>query len=176
MITYLFYKLDQKSFRTSKYSDNSKFQLFRIKTVLFDFDLLITLFFFFKAPEFIPSTWKGNYTCSTDSQEVTFILNITKSGDTIGTLGDLQIQGHSIPVSGTFGSFLKSLTLQNNGVVMDKIAGRNFTKVELNGILKSPLLIEGGMIFISNATFDTCPVQLRRVACKCERYFLSKRE
>ena len=118
------------------------------------------------AAGFIPSTWRGNYTCTTDNHEVTFILNITKSGDTIGTLGVLQIQSHSIPVSGTFGSFLKSLTLQNNGMVMDEIAGRNFTNVELNGILKSPLLIEGGMIFVSNATSDTCPVQLRRFAGK----------
>ena len=101
---------------------------------------------------------------------MTFIINITKSGQSLNTtgssiitVGDLVIQGHSVAMRGTFASFFKSLTLQNDGFIHEAINGRNFSKVELNGILRSPVYIDGVLIF-TDGSKTTCNMALRRRA------------
>lgn len=115
------------------------------------------------ADEFLPSIWNGNYTCADDSDMVPFVMNITKSSVTsIVLIGDMYINGSILVTSGSFASAFKQLTLQNFDVMDQDILHRNFSKVELNGLLKSPVFIDGVIIFTENNNRYNCPMELRR--------------
>lgn len=113
----------------------------------------------------MPSEWTGNYTCNDDHVRVEFKMNITKS-DTIDTVGTVSIDGHRFSMSGAYAYMFRLLTLQSDHVISDIVAGRNFTNVELDGELKSPVFIEGFVIFTLETGALSCPVQLRRTAGK----------
>lgn len=122
--------------------------------------------------EFIPSEWDGNYTCADDGKMIVFKMNITKSASVIGTTGDLLINNSSVSVVGTFGSFFKTFALQGQDKVVDEILRRNFTNVELNGKLITPLLIHGKIIFGQGNGTYLCDTELRRKAGNCHNYHL----
>jgi hypothetical protein len=118
----------------------------------------------FSVDVFIPSTWDGNYTCKDDNTMIRFQMNITRSSDTIGTIGDILIDGSTIAVSGSFASFFKTFALQGQDLVMNSIYRRNFTNVELNGRLVNALFIEGAILFELPKGKYTCEMELRRKA------------
>ena len=130
--------------------------------------VLVLSFWIFSDMELLPSEWTGNYTCRDDNINVIFLMNITRS-DTINTVGSVFVDSHNFTVQGAFASKFKFLTLQNDMAISDTLAGRNFTAVELNAELKSPVLIDGYIIFTTQTGTLSCPVQLRRSAGKIER-------
>ena len=90
-------------------------------------------------------------------------MNITRS-NTIDTAGSVSIHGHNFSMSGAYASLFMYLTLQNDDVIRDVVAGRNFTNVELDANVRSTVFIEGFVIFtLDNGTLN-CPVELRRTA------------
>jgi hypothetical protein len=90
-------------------------------------------------------------------------MNITKSSqDQIDLDGDMYIANSMITTGGSFASAFKVLTLQTNDIIDREILGKNFSKVELNGRLQSPVFIDGVMIFNDDSGKVTCPVELRR--------------
>lgn len=113
--------------------------------------------------ELVPSEWTGNYTCADDNNNVMFVMNITRS-DTIDTVGSVIVAGRNFSVRGAFATSFKLLTLQNDNVIPDTLFGRNFTDVELNGKLQSPVYIDGFLIFTTDSGDVSCPVELRRSA------------
>lgn len=96
-------------------------------------------------------------------------MNITKS-DTIDTVGTVAILGHRFSMSGAYAYAFRLLTLQSDHAITQEVAGRNFTEVELDGQVKSSVLIEGFVVFkAGGGSRLSCPVQLRRVAGKVLR-------
>lgn len=90
-------------------------------------------------------------------------MNITRS-NTIATIGTVSIHGRNFSVSGAYASLFMLLTLQNDHVIREVVAGRNFTNVELDANVRSPVFIDGFVIFtLDNGTLN-CPVELRRKA------------
>lgn len=90
-------------------------------------------------------------------------MNITKSSqDQIDLNGDMYINNSVITTQGSFASAFKILTLQSNDIIQGDIFGKNFTNVELNGRLQSPVFIDGVIIFYDENGRFTCPVELRR--------------
>ncbi|XP_053391824.1 uncharacterized protein LOC128554583 [Mercenaria mercenaria] len=118
----------------------------------------------FDQEDFIPSEWKGNYTCNDDGKVENFTLNITQSSSSIGTVGNILIDNTSITVTGSFASFFKTFTLQGQDFVAGEIFKRNWTSVELNGILRTSLYISGKILFSQRVGTDICNVELRREA------------
>lgn len=112
--------------------------------------------------EFLPSEWSGNYTCADDKVEVKFILNFTKSSSSISLKGDMHIDGNTLETSGSFASYFKSFAIQSDTAISNQIAGRNFTKVELNGQVWSSIFIDGAIVFTSNTGKYNCSMELRR--------------
>jgi hypothetical protein len=115
---------------------------------------------------FLPSEWRGNYTCDDDKREIIFIMNITKSSSTIGLSGDMYIDNKKLEMAGSFASFFKIFALQSDLAISSQIANRNFTKVELNGKVQSSVFINGAAIFLEAAGKRNCPMELRRTAGK----------
>lgn len=106
----------------------------------------------------------GNYTCPGDNNNIVlFFMNITTS-DKIDTVGSVIVQGHHFSMSGAYASQFKTVTLQSSSVISSTFAGRNFTDVELNGRLRTPVFIDGFMIFVTDVGSISCQVQLRRTA------------
>ena len=89
-------------------------------------------------------------------------MNFTKSEDTINLLGDMAINGTSIATIGSFAVNAKWLTLQSFDFLKEDIFGHNMSKVELNGILRSPVFINGVIIFQDSSKETTCDMELRR--------------
>ena len=89
-------------------------------------------------------------------------MNFTKSEDTINLLGDMVINGTSIATIGSFAVNAKWLTLQSFDFWKEDIFGHNMSKVELNGILRSPVFINGVIIFQDPSNLTTCDMELRR--------------
>lgn len=118
------------------------------------------------AVEFLPSEWLGNYTCDNDNLRVFFRMNITKAADTINLIGNMNLNGTDIVTEGSFATYNKWLTLQGDQVVMAEVLGRNLTKVELNGILRTPVFINGVILFRVENGSNSCPMELRRGPCK----------
>ena len=115
------------------------------------------------ADAFIPSVWNGNYTCARDNFMVKFLMNITKSSqDQIDLDGDMYIDNSIIRTGGSFATAYRILTLQTDDVIYREILGKNFTKVELNGRLQSPVFIDGVIIFNDDNGHFQCPMELRR--------------
>lgn len=95
---------------------------------------------------------------------IVFRMNITRSSQSIGTVGEILIDNSNIGVTGSFASFFKTFTLQGQDVLATQIFTRNFTAVELNGILNTPIFITGKIIFArGNGTYN-CDMELRRKA------------
>ena len=90
-------------------------------------------------------------------------MNITKSS-TIDTLASVWIDGATFQMNGVFATIFKSFTLQSNGVILEHIYDRNFSKMELNGELINPVFISGMVLFTVDNGIECCPVELRRVA------------
>jgi hypothetical protein len=91
-------------------------------------------------------------------------MNITRSSSSIGTVGNLLIAQSTIGVVGSFASFFKTFTLQGQDDVPNAIYNRNFTSVELNGILRTSTFITGKIIFAQGAGTYNCDMELRRKA------------
>ena len=91
-------------------------------------------------------------------------MNITRSSSSIGTVGDLLIDHSTIAVLGSFASFFKTFTLQGQDEVPNEIYNRNFTSVELNGILQTSTYITGKIIFAKSDGTYNCDMELRRKA------------
>lgn len=91
-------------------------------------------------------------------------MNFTKSPNSIGLLGDLLIEGHNVTMNGTFAFAFKLLTLQSTTLIKDVIGSRNLTNVELDGMLRSPVYIDGFMVFTNGGTKVSCKMQMWRQA------------
>ena len=114
--------------------------------------------------DFIPSEWNGSYVCSDDNRNVSYILNVTKSDSSIGTVGTLFIDGNSVPMTGTFASFGKLLAIQGQRVVSPLVYGNNFTKVEINMRFNTSLYMTGAIVFTANGGLKTCVSELRKIS------------
>ena len=113
--------------------------------------------------EFIPSEWNGTYVCPDDHLNISYILNISKSDSSIGTLATLILGSHSEGMTGTFASFGKLLALQGYQVVSQLIYGNNFTKVEINMKYDTILTMVGALVFMEDdGSIKTCPSELHR--------------
>ena len=111
----------------------------------------------------MPSEWDGNYTCNDDRQLVRFTMNITKSTVSIVFQGNMLISGHNLSMEGSFGSFYKTFAMQSEDAIMEEIASRNFSKVELNGRMLSSIYIQGATIFTISSGKYNCDMEMRRV-------------
>ena len=69
-------------------------------------------------------------------------------------------------MTGTFASFLKTLTLQARSVLIIAVSGQNPVDVELNGNLVNSVLMRGALLFGRVNGSETCPMELRRIAGK----------
>ena len=114
--------------------------------------------------DFIPSEWNGSYVCSDDNRNVSYVLNVTKSDSSIGTVGTLTVNGAAIPMTGTFASFGRLLAIQGQRTVSQLVFGNNFTKVEINMRFNTSLYMTGAVVFTANSGLKTCVSELRKVA------------
>lgn len=89
-------------------------------------------------------------------------MNLTKDVNSIALIGDMKLNGTNIATTGTFASFSHYITIQNTQLIMAEILGRNFTGVEINGEMKSPIYISGVILFQTESNVDTCLVEMRR--------------
>lgn len=122
---------------------------------------------FLDGSDFIPSEWNGTYVCPDDRLNISYVLNITKSDTSIGTVATLILGKHSQGMTGTFASFGKLLALQGYQVVSEKIYGNNFTKVEINMRYNTSLYMVGAVVFINDdGSLKTCASELHRNAGK----------
>ena len=120
--------------------------------------------FFTDLYDFIPSEWKGNFTCSDDNVVVRFVMNITQLTNHITLFGHLLIDNHSIPLQGSQNTFLRRFTLHNTALITDKMAGKNVSKVTMNGYFSSHDLIDGSIIFAMDSRNLSCSMQMRKEA------------
>ena len=119
--------------------------------------------------DFIPSEWNGTYICPDDNLNISYVLNITKSDSSIGTVATLIINRQSVGMTGTFASFGKLLALQGQDLVASKIYGNNFTNVEINMKYNTSLYMVGAVIFTDDSnTVKTCISELHRNAGKLQ--------
>lgn len=96
-----------------------------------------------------------------------FIMNFTKSATSIDVLGNILINGTLMDISGTFGSFFKSLTVQSQNVILHEIFGRNFTNVEINAKFETEVFIKGFIILLDDVQMKLqCDMELRRISSK----------
>ena len=113
--------------------------------------------------EFIPSEWYGTYVCPDDRINISYILNITKSTSSIGTLASLILGSHTQGLTGTFASFGKLLALQGYETVPQLIFGNNFTKVEINMKYNTVVTMVGAVVFMKDdGSLKTCTSELHR--------------
>ena len=114
------------------------------------------------------STWKGYYTCNVNGllQTTDITLSVTKADSNLHVTGALQLQGTSLSLTGTYASYLQSLTLRKSSQSAVNIGGTMITYAELNGKLQTPYLIEGAVIYrTSNDTSDmkhTCTMKVKK--------------
>ena len=120
--------------------------------------------YFSDGSDFIPSEWSGSYVCSDDNRNVSYVLNVTKSDSSIGTVGILTVNGASIPMTGTFASFGRLLAIQGQQTVSQLVFGNNFTKVEINMRFNTSLYMTGAVVFTANNGLKTCVSELRKVS------------
>ena len=102
--------------------------------------------------------------CADNNINVTYLLNVTKSEDGIGTVGTLLIDRHSLSMEGTFASFAKILALQSHDLVTSRVIGVNFTDVEINMLYHSSIFMDGAIVFPSDS--KSCRSELRRIEGK----------
>ena len=79
-------------------------------------------------------------------------------------MAQLYVETETLPLSGTFASFFKQLTLQNSGVIVSHIGGQNFTGVELNGNLVNATFVRGAMLVKEATGKVICPMEMTRVS------------
>ncbi|KAH3828995.1 hypothetical protein DPMN_130983 [Dreissena polymorpha] len=100
-------------------------------------------------------------------------MNVTKSQSSIHFAGDILIAGKNISADGTFGSYFRTFAIQSSEVIVEEIASRNFSRVEMNGRLISPVFIDGVVIFLTaGGSKQTCSMELRRNRGKSWLYFV----
>ena len=104
--------------------------------------------------------------CADNNINITYLLNVSKSEDGIGTVGTLLIDRHSLSMDGTFASFAKILALQSHDLVADRVFGVNFTDVEIDMLYHSSVFMDGAIVFQTNTDSKSCRSELRRIAGK----------
>ena len=131
------------------------------------------LFFVFQdESDFLPSEWNGTYVCSDDHRNLSYVLNISKSDISIGTIATLLIDRHSLPMTGTFATFGQYLAIQGQQLLSQLVFGNNFTNVEIDMKFNSSLYMVGAIVFTANGQIKTCASELRRAAGMfCCEYF-----
>lgn len=93
-------------------------------------------------------------------------MSIKKSTSSIDVFGDILIDGNNFTVAGSFITLWKTFSVQATDLVPNTIYSRNFTRVELNGMLRTPLFIDGKIIFMTDSGKYYCGMELRRTAGK----------
>ena len=120
-------------------------------------------YFLLAGTELIPSEWTGNFTCPDDNTMTIFFMNITRS-DNIETLATVHNLDVDFPMTGSYATIMRILTLQNSGTLLRRGINVNYTDVELDGQVRSAVFIEGFVVFKRANNTLQCPVQLRRTA------------
>ena len=121
-------------------------------------------FYFTDGNFFIPSLWNGSYVCADNNINITYLLNVSKAENNIGTVGRLMIDSYSLGMTGTFASFAKILALQHQDVVGSEIYGANFSGFEINMQYYSSLYMKGAVVLQTDNGQKSCDSELRRIA------------
>ena len=129
--------------------------------------LKIKNIFLLDGSEFLPSEWDGTYVCSDDGRNLSYVLNISKSDSSIGTVASLIINTNTLPMEGTFASFGKLLAIQGKQLMSQLVNGNNFTNVEINMRFVTDLHMTGAIVFTANGGLKTCRSDLTRRAGLC---------
>ena len=126
--------------------------------------MLKLLVHFSDESDFLPSEWVGSYICPDDRRNLSYIVNISKSDTSIGTIASLLIDRHSLPMTGTWATFGQYLALQGQQLLSQLVFGNNFTNVEIDMKFNSSLYMVGAVVFTANGQVKTCASELRRRA------------
>ena len=92
------------------------------------------------------------------------MVNLTKSDENFGIQGTMFIETLRLGIQGTFASFQRVLALQHQEFVPGLVYGNNFTNIEIDMNLISPVYMKGAVVFTTNGGSKTCTSELRRVA------------
>ena len=114
--------------------------------------------------EFIPSEWNGTYMCSDDHRNLSYVLNVSKSDSSIGTVASMIIDSYTLPMEGTYASFGQLLAIQGRQLLSPLVYGNNFTNVEINMRFVTSLHMTGAVVFTANGGLKTCTSDLTRRA------------
>ncbi|WAR23482.1 hypothetical protein MAR_037151, partial [Mya arenaria] len=113
--------------------------------------------------ELVPSEWTGNYTCPDEGVMTWFLMNITRSTN-IETLANVKVANTSFPLSGSYATVFQIITLMNDIPILREANGYKYIDVELDGTVKSPVFINGYIVFKNGNRTMSCDVELRRTA------------
>jgi hypothetical protein len=107
--------------------------------------LWINMFIRRHRTEFLPGIWDGTYKCPAMLIQ-TFVLNVTRVMGNINVIAELTIQGATNPITGTYASFFKALTLQV-GQVLQIVPGQDITSLEINAMEENTTYMRGAVVF-----------------------------
>ena len=134
---------------------------------------------FFSDDDFINGEWRGTFSCPYDNENVSFALNTHQLASSIGISADLDIRIHSIPVTGTYASYVKFIQFHSDYFDAKEISGPvqtlGFVQVDMSGQLVNNEMIVGNIVFESYTCSDiVCPMVLTRVKGMYRAYPYSK--